>query len=115
MSAKLIHNPRCSKSRQALAILEEKSVSFDVVEYLKTPLNESELDEIFSQLGKEPHEVVRTKEEIYKELDLKNQDLDRKQWLSVIAKNPKLLERPIFVNGNQAVIGRPPENVLEII
>ncbi|MBK26865.1 MAG: arsenate reductase (glutaredoxin) [Halobacteriovorax sp.] len=115
MSARLIHNPRCSKSRQALAILEEKKVSFDVVEYLKNPLSESELDELFSKLGKEPLEVIRTKETVFKDLNLKGQELSRQEWIKIIAKNPILLERPIFDNGNQAVIGRPPENLLSII
>lgn len=115
MSAKLIHNPRCSKSRQALALLEEKNVSFEVIEYLKNPLNEAELDELFKKLGKEPLEAVRTKEAIFKELGLGSKEISRQEWLNLIAKNPTLLERPIFDNGNQAVIGRPPEDILSII
>ncbi len=115
MSARLIHNPRCSKSRQALAILEEKKVSFEVIEYLKNPLSETELEDLFTRLGKEPLEAMRTKENLFKDLNLKGQDLDRKEWIKIIAKNPILLERPIFDNGNQAVIGRPPEELLRII
>jgi len=115
MSARLIHNPRCSKSRQAMAILEEKKVSFDVIEYLKNPLSEKELDELFAKLGKEPLEVIRTKETVFKDLNLKGQELSRQEWIKIIAKNPILLERPIFDNGNQAVIGRPPEDLLSII
>ena len=115
MSARLIHNPRCSKSRQALAILEENKVSFEVIEYLKTPLSEEQLEELFKRLGKEPHEAIRSKESIYRELALGSQELDRKKWIEIIAKNPILLERPIFDNGNQAVIGRPPEDILGLI
>ena len=115
MSARLIHNPRCSKSRQALALLGEKGVSFEVVEYLKNPLNESELGELFSRLGKEPLDCIRKKETVFKDLDLSSQEPDKSQWLKIIAKNPILLERPIFDNGKQAVIGRPPEDILSLI
>ena len=115
MTARLIHNPRCSKSRQALAILEEKKVSFEVLEYLKTPLTDEELDELCKRLGKEPQDVIRTKEKLYKELSPDSETLNRAQWIDLIAKNPILLERPIFDNGNQAVIGRPPEDILALI
>jgi arsenate reductase len=115
MSAKLIHNPRCSKSRQALALLEANNIVFDVIEYLKTPLDVGQLDKLLRRLKKEPLEVIRTKESIFKELGLSSHELSREEYLELIAKNPILLERPIFDNGIQAVIGRPPADILSIV
>ncbi len=109
------HNPRCSKSRQGLALLEENNISPTIKEYLKEGLKENELDALFKKLGKEPIEVVRTKETVFKELGLKEKELSRKEWLSVIAENPVLLERPILDAGKKAAIGRPPEDLLAII
>lgn len=115
MNAKLIHNPKCSKSRQTKALLEKKRVNFEVVEYLKNPLNFEELDDLFNKLEKAPEEVVRKKEQIYKELGLANKKLSRDEWIKTIESNPTLLERPIFINKNKAIIGRPPEDILAII
>jgi len=109
------HNPRCSKSRQGLALLEEKNVTPTVKEYLKEGLGETELDALFTRLGKEPLEVMRKKETVFKELGLKDKDLSRKEWLKVISENPVLLERPILDTGTKAAIGRPPEDLLTII
>ncbi|MCO4794485.1 MAG: arsenate reductase (glutaredoxin) [Bacteriovoracaceae bacterium] len=109
------HNPRCSKSRQALALLEENNVTPKVKEYLKEGLKTSELDGLFKRLNKEPLEGMRTKETVFKELGLKGKELTRKEWLKVISENPVLLERPILDNGKKAVIGRPPEDILTVI
>ena len=115
MSATYYHNPRCSKSRQGLAILEEANVDFKIKEYLKEPMSKNEIKTLFKKLGKEPLEVVRTKEGIFKELDLKNKELNKEQWAETIAENPVLLERPILVVGDKAVIGRPPEDLNTIL
>ena len=115
MSAKLFHNSRCSKSRQALALLEEKKVDFTIVEYLKTLLKEKELEALFMKLGKSPLEVVRKGEAVFKDLALASKELTPKEWAKIIAKNPILLERPIFEIGEKAIVGRPPEDVLSIL
>ncbi len=112
---KIYHNNRCSKSRNTLAILEEKNANFEIVNYLETPPSETELDSILQKLGKEPQEIVRKGEQIYKNLDLKNANLSRQEWIKTLVENPKLIERPIVVKGENAVLGRPPENVLELI
>ncbi len=115
MTIKIYHNPRCSKSRQTLALLEENSDDIEIVEYLKTTPTTKELDDICKKLGLEPQELMRKKEAIYKELNLGQRELSRKEALQVMVENPKLIERPIVIAGNQAVIGRPPENVLDIV
>ena len=111
---KLYHNPRCSKSRQGLSILREKGLDFEIVEYLKNPLTKKELSNIIKKLKIEPIDLVRKNEKIWKE-NYKDQKLDNELVLEALIKNPKLIERPIFVNGNLAVIGRPPENLFSII
>lgn len=106
---KIYHNPRCSKSRQTLALLQNKGIEPQIIEYLKAPLTEAELVEVISALDKRPKEVLRTKEDVYKDLEVDWED-DR-AVIRAIVENPKLLERPIVVKGEKAVIGRPPENV----
>jgi arsenate reductase len=115
MTLRLLHNPRCSKSRQALALLEERGLEPEVVEYLKTPPSAADLDAIFKAMGKDPREVMRTREAPYKELDLKDPSLSRDALLTAMAANPILIERPILVNGKKAALGRPPEAILEIL
>lgn len=112
----LYHNPRCSKSRQTLALLEENGHQPQVVEYLKTPPTTGELTEILSLLGKSPLELIRTKEDLFKELGLSKSDKrPDEEWVQFMVNNPKLIERPIFVHDGKAAVGRPPENVLEIL
>lgn len=111
---KFYHNPRCSKSRQGLAILKEKGLEFEIVEYLKSPISKEELTNIIKKLHIEPIDLVRKNERIWKE-NYKSQKLDNEQVLMILIEHPKLIERPIFVNGNLAVIGRPPENLFSII
>lgn len=115
MSVQIIHNPRCSKSRQTLALLEENGVTPDVVEYLKTPLTAEQITSIVSKLGVNVRDIIRTKEAEFKENGLDNADLTAEQIIEVLANVPKLIERPIVINGDKAAIGRPPENVLAII
>jgi len=110
----LWHNPRCSKSRQALALLEEKGVKTDIVKYLDTVPNEKTIKALLDMLGINARTLMRTKEAIYKELELKNVE-DEALLIKAMSEHPKLIERPIVIKGNQAIIGRPPERVLEIL
>lgn len=109
----LLHNPRCSKSRQALAILEERGCDFQTRLYLEEPLSKSELQEILGFLGMEPSALVRKGEQAYKDGNLKL--CTEEEILDAMLTEPKLIERPILVVGGKAVVGRPPENVLELI
>jgi len=115
MSAKIYHNPRCSKSRNTLAILDEKGVNYDVIQYLDTPPNKAELKELLNELGISARELLRTGEAEYKELNLKNESLSEDEIIDAMINHPKLIERPIVRTVKGTVIGRPPENVLGII
>ena len=115
MSVKIYHNPRCSKSRQTLQLLEENGVQAEVIQYLKTPPTADELETILTQLGIEPRELMRTKEAEYKATGMDNPDLDRDALIAGMVNTPKLIERPIVVANGKAAIGRPPESVLEIL
>lgn len=108
------HNPRCRKSREALSLLEEKGVTPEIILYLKDVPTESELEDIVSKLGIKPFGLVRKGETIYKET-LKGRELSDSQWVKTMIENPKLIERPILVNGDKAVIGRPAEDILTIL
>lgn len=111
----LYHNPRCSKSRQTLQLIEEQGVQATVIEYLKTPPTHQQLDSILRGLEMEPRELIRTKESEYKELGLDNEALSRDQLIDAMIHTPKLIERPILIVGDQIAVGRPPENVLTIL
>ncbi|WP_196893952.1 arsenate reductase (glutaredoxin) [Aureivirga marina] len=111
---KLYHNPRCSKSRQGLAILENSGKPFETIKYLETPPTESELKDIISLLHISPINLVRKGEAIWKE-NYKGKDLTDEQIIKAMVENPKLIERPIVINDKKAVIGRPPENIESII
>lgn len=113
-SFSIYHNPRCSKSRSALAILEEKGIRPAVVEYLKTPPTKEELRAILQKLGMKPEQIVRKGEDVYKQ-QFAGKSLTDAQWLDALAQNPILIERPIVVKGDRAVLGRPPEKVLELL
>jgi arsenate reductase len=106
----IYHNPSCSKSRQSLALLSENGMKPEVIEYLKTPLDEVALRGVIAKLGLKAHEVIRTKEEPYQQLAL-SPDSSEEELIAAIVKYPILMERPIVVKGDSAVIGRPPENV----
>jgi len=109
----LYHNPRCSKSRAALALLREHGVEPDIIEYLQTPPTAAQLKALLKKLGLKAVEVVRKGEDEYQRYAKK--DLTEMDWIDAIAEHPILLERPIVVRGDRAVIGRPPEAVLKLL
>jgi arsenate reductase len=111
----IYHNPRCSKSRATLALIEARGIKPKIVDYLKTPPSAAELQAILRKLGLTPRDILRTGETIYAELGLKTRDLDDDALIALMVKNPILIERPIVVAGNKAAVGRPPENVLAIL
>ena len=108
---KIYHNPRCSKSRQTLSLIEEKNKEIEIIEYLKTPATVEEIESILEKLGIKAIDLVRKKEQIWIE-DYKGRDLTDKKIIEAMVENPKIMERPIVIDGNKAIIGRPPENVL---
>ena len=112
---KIFHNPRCSKSRQTLELLQSSQVEPEIIEYLKTPPTAEELKQILAMLGLEPRQLMRTKEAEYKENDLDDESLSRDQLIDAMVAHPKLIERPIVIKNGKAAIGRPPEKVLEIL
>jgi len=111
---KIYHNPRCTKSRAGLKYLEEKGYDLEIVKYMNDSLSENELKEVISKTGKKPVEFVRIQEKEYKE-NYKDKELSDDEWIKVLVENPKLLQRPIVVNGEKAVLANPPEKVEEII
>ncbi len=111
----IYHNPRCSKSRQTLALIEEQGITPTIVLYLDSPPNMKTLKDILKKLEISAEKLVRKGEVLYKELELKGKDLTDNEFIKIMVEHPKLIERPIVVNGDKAIIGRPPENVLEII
>jgi arsenate reductase len=115
MSVTIYHNPRCSKSRQALQILRERGLEPEIVEYLKTPPDEDTLGALLDLLGLEPRDLMRKKEKEYKENGLENPSLTREALIAAMVAHPKLIERPIVIKDGRAVIGRPPERVIDLI
>ncbi|MEI4549703.1 arsenate reductase (glutaredoxin) [Pseudoalteromonas spongiae] len=115
MTVKIFHNPRCSKSRETLALLEENAVSPEIVEYLKDVPSAQDIKQLLSLLNFDSaRQLMRTKETIYKELNLKD-ETSEDALIDAMVSNPKLIERPIVINNGKAAIGRPPESVLAII
>ena len=108
------HNPRCSKSRQALALLEAAGVNPEVVKYLENPPAKTELEAALKKLQISPAELVRREEAVFKTLMLSEKSSDQ-EWISAMVNNPILIERPVIMNDDRAVIGRPPENVRELL
>lgn len=115
MTVKIYHNPRCTKSRQTLQLLLDKGIEPEIIEYLKTPPNFDELSDILEKLGLEPRALMRKQEAEYKAHGLDNAALDKESLVRAMANFPILIERPIVVANNKAAIGRPPENVLNIL
>jgi arsenate reductase len=111
----IYHNPRCSKSRQTLALLEEQGHVPVVIDYLKTPPTATELQTLLKKLKMKPRELMRKGEEVYKTLRLDNENLSDENLVKAMVENPILIERPIVVAGAKAKIGRPPESVLDIL
>ncbi len=115
MSVEIYHNPRCSKSRTTLALLEENGVTPEVRLYLENPPSATELKEVLALLGIPARQLLRTGEEEYKANNLADGNLSEEQIIGLMVAFPRLIERPIVINNNQARIGRPPESVLEIL
>lgn len=115
MSVTIYHNPQCSKSRQTLALLQQRGIEPRVVEYLKTPPSAAELDAILNKLGIEPRALLRTQEAAFEEAGLDDAKLTRQQLIARMVAHPSVIERPIVVTEGRAAIGRPPENVLAIL
>ncbi len=110
---KIYHNARCSKSRQALALLKSKTSNFEIIEYLKSPLNAEEIKILLSKLNIKPIELIRVQESIWKE-NYHGKKMTNNEIINVIANYPKLMERPIVTTNKKAIIGRPPENLLAL-
>lgn len=108
------HNPKCSKSREVMEILQENKCEAEVVKYLEEKPDEKQIKAILKMLGITPRELMRTKEDIYKELNLKD-ETDDEALIEAMAKHPKLIERPIIIKGNRAIIGRPVEKIAEFL
>lgn len=115
MATTIYHNPRCSKSRQTLQLLNDNNEDAEIIEYLKTPPDAETLKDILARLGLKPRQLMRTKEDIYTELKLDDENLSDEQLIKAMIDNPKLIERPIVVKDGKVAIGRPPENVLSIL
>lgn len=110
------HNPRCSKSRQTLALIEEAGGEVRVRRYIEDAPTPQELDRVLEALGMEPSALVRMGESVARDLDLKNRELSRAEWLEVISEHPILIERPVVIRQDgRVVMGRPPENVRELL
>jgi len=111
----IYHNPRCSKSRQTLQLLQEHNITPTIIEYLKNPPSESEIKTLLKQLDMSPRDLMRKGEAVYKENNLNDNSFSDKQLIEAMVTNPVLIERPIVVANGQTRIGRPPEKVLEIV
>ena len=109
------HNPRCSKSRQALALLKERKDKFEVFMYLDEKLEKGFLKEIIQKLGISPRDLLRRGESAYKENNLKDSNISDEEIINLMIAHPKLIERPIYIKGTKAIVGRPPEDVLKIV
>ena len=115
MSVTIYHNPRCSKSRQTLALLQDKGIEPEIIEYLSSPPDVATLSDILGKLGLEPRNLMRHNEMPYKELGLADTGKTRDALIQAMVDNPILIERPIVLSGGKAALGRPPEQVLEIL
>ncbi|MEC9217808.1 MAG: arsenate reductase (glutaredoxin) [Pseudomonadota bacterium] len=115
MTVRIYHNPRCSKSRQTLALLQERGVTPTVVEYLKTPPDAATLGDILAKLGCPPRQLMRVKEAVYRERGLGDENLSDADLIQAMVDNPILIERPIVLAGDRAALGRPPEAVFAIL
>jgi len=110
---KIYHNPRCSKSRQTLALIEEAGIQPEIIKYLVTIPSKEELLDLLMKLNLKPSDILRKGEKAYKEI-VKGKTFGEEELIQIMLENPKLIERPIVVRGNKAVLGRPPENVIEL-
>ncbi len=110
----ILHNPRCNKSRCGIQFLKDKNIEFREILYLENPLTKEEIITILKKLGIKPFDWVRKTEEIYK-TNYKGRTLSDDEWIDALVQHPKLIERPVIINGNKAVIGRPTENIASIL
>ncbi|MBI3545948.1 MAG: arsenate reductase (glutaredoxin) [Gammaproteobacteria bacterium] len=115
MSVTIYHNPRCSKSRQTLALLEQRGIKPKIIEYLATPPSAAEIKHLLKLLDLHPRDLLRTKEDEYRQAQLDDPNVSDADIIHAMIKYPRLIERPIVVAGNKAALGRPPENVLKIL
>ncbi len=115
MTLRIYHNPRCSKSRQTLTLLQENGHTPEVIEYLKSPPTADELRDVLQMLGMSPRDLMRKGEAVYKEQNLSDEALSDAQLIDAMVANPILIERPVVVSADKAAIGRPPESVLDIL
>ncbi|MCA9482259.1 MAG: arsenate reductase (glutaredoxin) [Nitrospina sp.] len=115
MSVTIYHNPECSKSRQTLALLEERGIEPEIVEYLQSPPAAVELKAVLEKLEMSPRDLMRKKESEYTDLDLDNPDLTEDQLIDFMIQHPILIERPVVLANGKAALGRPPEQVLDIL
>ena len=111
----MLHNPRCSKSRQTLEILRDRGIEPEIIEYLKTPPDAARIDEILRLLDLAPRDLIRRQERVYTELGLDDPSLARQYLIQAMVDNPILIERPVVIAGAKAAIGRPPENILAVV
>jgi arsenate reductase len=111
---KILHNPRCRKSREGLKILEDSGQDFTIVEYLKEPLTKEQLSEVLSKLGMSAMDLVRKNEKEWKE-NFKGKEMSEEEVVAAMVAHPKLIERPIVISGDRAVVGRPPENISQLL
>ena len=111
---KIYHNPRCKKSREGLQFILDKGLDAQVIDYIKNPLSENELQEIVMKLGTKPIEIVRTQEAYYRK-NLKGRNFTDEEWIKILIENPKLIQRPIVVEKHKAVIAQPPENINQLL
>ncbi len=111
---KILHNPRCGKSRQTLKIINESGNEVEIIEYLKDTPSESELTSVLLKLNVSPLEIIRKEEPIFRE-NYRGKSFSDEEWIKILVKNPILIERPIVVKGDQAILGRPPENVRKLL
>lgn len=115
MTVRIYHNPRCSKSRATLALLEERGIEPDIVRYLDSPPSAEELRQVLDLLGRSPRELMRKGEAEYRELGLADEGLDDDALIAAMVAHPKLIERPVVLANGKAAVGRPPESVLDIL
>ncbi len=115
MTVRILHNPRCSKSRATLALLQDRAIDPEITLYLESPPGAGEIKSMLEMLGLAPRELMRKGEAEYSDLDLKNPELTDDQLIDAMITHPRLIERPIVIAGNRAAIGRPPESVLDIL
>jgi len=115
MTVTIYHNPRCSKSRQTLKLIKEQNIEPEIIEYLKTPPSAAEIRKLLKLLNLTPREIMRKGEAVYQSMDLDNPEMSDDDLINAMVANPILIERPIAVCGDQAVIGRPPANVINIM